>query len=133
MSFMPAGYVWNRRNVGWFIHTMTIGASGAISSQDPAGDSGVIAAKQSQGGRYLCTLPTRGFRKFHGGYAVLVGDATNAWGATTVGLDTIIRAEHIDDATNPPTVIVQFIAGASNNDADLPSGTVVHIHICVGF
>jgi len=134
MSFMPAGYVWNRRNVAWFIHTITIGASGAISSQDAAADSGVVAAKASQAGRYTLTFPGKGFRKFQGAYTILIGDATNQFGAVSVGFDSLCRAEHIDDATNPPTVIVQFVNSSTNyTDADLPSGTVVKIHTCVEF
>ncbi len=136
MAFLPTGFVWNRRNVAWFIHTMTIGASGAIASQDAQNVSGLVAAKAAQAGRYTFTGPAGGmpgFRSFKGGFASLVGDATNAWGGTTVGFDSFFRAEHFDDRTNPPTVIGQFMNNSANADADLPSGTVVTVFLCVEY
>jgi len=134
MSFMPTGFVWNRRNVCWFIHTMTIGASGAITSQDAQNVSGLQAVKAAQAGRYTITGPTSpAFRSFKGGFACLTGDATNAWGATTVGFDSFMRAEHFDDRTATPTVLLQFMNNSANADADLPSGTVVNLFVCVEF
>jgi len=135
MSFMPTGFVWNRRNVGWFIHQFTVGASGAISSQDAQNVSGLVASKDAAAGRYLLTGPAgTGFRSFKGGFACLTGPATAQYGAISVGLDSIMRANHMDDRTNPPTFYLQFVGSSTNfADADVPSGTVVNVFVAVEF
>jgi hypothetical protein len=91
--------------------------------------------KAAQAGRYTITGPTSPvFRSFKGGFTCLTGPDTASYGAVSVGLDSIIRANHMDDRTNPPTFLLQFTNSSTNyTDADLPSGTVVNVFICVEF
>lgn len=110
---------------------MTIGAAGAISANDSAVAGLTVVKTAAKTGRYTFTLPSA-YKKFLGLDVTLTGPSDVAWGATTVGGPTwFCRNNNIDRGTKAGTIDVQFAATGSNNDADLPSGTVAGVWIFV--
>jgi len=111
------GYA-GRNRILKFNHRLVLGASGAISSQDPASDTGVVVSKvAATAGRYLITFSNgRKFRQFRGGTVSTLGPASAAYGANTTGLDYFWRNDLLSSAG---TVQVQF-SQTSYADAEVP-------------
>jgi len=141
--FNPIAGVLNRRNFGIITHTFVTGASGAISSQDLPGDSGVIATKTAtKTGRYTfavgaSTPLAKGVRKFHGGFACIVGVDDAVYGAKTKGAVFVLRDNDMDGGALDGTFEGQFLnpsTDATNYiDAELPDNAVVHIVAFISF
>lgn len=114
---------------------MTIGASGAITTSTAnigAAAGMTIAKTASKTGRYTLTLPSA-FKHFLEGVATLIGPTDAIWGANTVGgPDYFFRNNNIDRGTKAGTIDLQFSQNGSNADAELPSGTIVIVHLTVG-
>lgn len=122
------GYVGSKKMLR-YNHRIILGAAGAISSQDAAKDSGIVAVKTAtKTGRYTLTFSAgQKHKAFRGGVASLRGPDDTAYGAIAVGLHAIWRDE---DLPIDGTLEVQFL-GASVNfaDAELPTGTVIYLDL----
>lgn len=137
MSWLPSFGVWGHRNAATFLHIITTGTSGAIASQSPQSESGIVAAKTaSKTGRYTLTVPGK-YRKFLGGSICAVGPADNAYGAKTKGGVFFFRNQNVDSGSGPFTIDVQAAnpsTDATNYiDAEVPDGTILYISLRVGF
>ncbi len=123
MGFQPVLGVFGRRNLVLFVHKVVFGASGVLSSQDAAADSGVVLGARISAGRYKATLPSV-FRVFHGGWSTVLGPDTAVYGAKTTGNNFVLRANKVDANTPDGTVLVQWLnpsTDATNYiDADVP-------------
>jgi hypothetical protein len=113
-----------RRGVLSFIHAVTIGASGAISSQD--GDSGVVAAKQATAGQYTLTFP-KAFKKLVNCSATFEGTI----GATSTGSQLSVLTNNLTKGTKSGVLTVQWTNNSANAAADVPSGVVLTYYIDV--
>lgn len=137
MGFGPGLGFLNRRNCGWIVHFVQTGATGAISSQDLPGDSGVIATKTpAKTGRYTFALNNgKPLRKFHGGFASTLGPDDAVYGAKTKGNNFTLRDNDIDGGAADGTVELQFLnpsTDATNYiDAELPDNTGFWVYLLV--
>lgn len=136
MGALPELGAFNRRNVVHFIHTVVLGSSGAISSQDAANVSGIVATKTAtKTGRYTLQLPSK-YRKFHGGFACVTGPDDAVYGAKTKGLPCFLRDNDVDGGAADGTVELQFAnpsTDATNYiDAELPDSLTFTVHLWVG-
>jgi len=122
----PMGGWFNQRNVVGFAHKVTLGATGALSSQEAASDTGIVCSARVSAGRYTLTLPSK-YRKFYGGVVSVIGPDTAVYGAKTKGLDYFFRADDVDANNKDGTVELQFVnpsTDATNYiDSDLPDNT----------
>lgn len=129
----PIGGVIGRRGTTVLFHSITIGASGAITTQDTALASGIVAVKTAaKTGRYTLTLPST-YRNFLFGMAMIIGPDDVNYGANTTGLAAIFRDNDIDgNATSAKdgTIEVQFVQG-TYADAEVPSGFIVKLRLDV--
>lgn len=125
----PRGWV-SRNAAVWYAHNMTIGAAGAISSQDAPGVCGCIAAKQGTAGNYLFTFlpssPATYFRAILYRQASLLG----ALGATNTGSQLGWLSDNVTGGTRAGTIVQQWYNVSANAAADLPNGTVVTTVFC---
>lgn len=97
--------------------SVTIGASGAISTQDGAKLSGgTVSQVASEDGRYLVTLD-RTYKRVRPLCPLMIGPADDAF-PTTTGVDP--QARNLTTSTFQ----VQFKRHDTNADADPASGTV---------
>lgn len=131
VSPQPYRGVVGHRGLTTFIHIFTIGASGAISSQEPVGNTQVTATKTaSKTGRYTLQIPCT-FRDLLWADTWLLGPADAAFaGANTGGGPLAIwRQNDIDGQNNDGTIEVQFLNASAYADAELPSGTIVYVRL----
>jgi hypothetical protein len=121
-----------RAGVMSFFATVTVGASGAISSQDKSEDTGMAQlVKNAAAGRYQLVLPER-YKKFLKGVVTVIGPNTAAYNANnTVGLLYFFRANDIDGNNKDGTIELQFVNGSAYADADVPSGTIFIVELVV--
>lgn len=128
-----------RRGVVHFWHTVTIGGSGAISSQDTDG-TGIVAVKTaSETGRYTLTIGSTGsgvgsaYKKLLCADVMLIGPDDAVFGANTVGIHWFFRDNDVDGGAKDGTIELQFATrgGTNIDDAEVPSGTVFKVHIAV--
>jgi len=119
----------SRRGGQSFYTTLTIGASGAISTQDKSEDSGFaqVVKTAATTGRYTFTLPER-YKKFLKGVVTVIGPNTANYGANTTGLGNFWRANDIDGNNKDGTIELQFVQ-ASYADAEVPSGVILLIEL----
>ena len=113
-----------------FAHRIVLGSAGAISSQDPAKDSKVVAVKTAtKTGRYTLTLSGgRKFRQFRGGDCSIVGLTDAIYGANTTGYGFHWRNDLLSTAG---TVELQFTRNTDNADAEVPDNFVLMIRLVV--
>ena len=135
MGVGPILGVFGRRNATLFLHTIVLGAGGAIASQDAPADSGVVATKTAgEIGRYTLQFP-KGYRKFHGGTAIVVGPDDAVYGAKTKGNNAILRDVDIDGGALDGTVELQFLnpsTDATNYiDAEVPDSLTIYLQVWV--
>ena len=97
--------------------SVTIGASGAISSQDCKGFS--VAKTASETGRYTVTLEDR-FTAFRGAQVALEGVADAALTALFAGVRNV--------SMSGQTLDLQFV-GAVGTDTNPASGNVLYIEL----
>jgi hypothetical protein len=135
MGVIPELGVWGRRNFITYMHRMVIGAAGAITSQDPASDSGIVATYNgvTAAGQYILTvtgvgLSKTGFRQYLGSDAMV--QIPSGAGAITGGYTMCMRDDNMDAGTRNNTCIVQFLSSAGAN-ADIASGNTVYIQLTV--
>lgn len=102
-----------------FNHRVVLGAGGAISSQDAAKQTGIVAVKTAtKTGRYTLTMAGgRTFKQFRGGSVSIVGLDDTIYGANTTGYKAHWRD---DDTTTDGTIEVQFTRNTDNADAEVP-------------
>lgn len=126
----PHGGTIGRRGATVMWHSILIGAAGAITSQDSALVSGIVAVKTAaKTGRYTLTLP-QAYKTWLGGdIGILASDDAN-YGANTTGLQGFFRDNDIDGGAKDGTIEIQFVQG-TYADAEVPSGFTVKIRIDV--
>jgi hypothetical protein len=135
MGFIPINGVWGRRNCQLYIHRMVIGAAGAITSQDPAPDSGIVAALNGvASGQYLLTVSGQGgsktgVRQFLGVKATV--QVPTGAGAVAGGLDVALRDNNMDAGTKNNTCVVQFFLPSTLANTDVTSGNTVYLTLTV--
>jgi hypothetical protein len=117
----PYKGVVGRKGVFKFVHTLLIGAAGAITSQDA--DSGVVAAKQGGAGLYTLTFPAA--------YKKITGLGWSAIGVLTTGTGNQADWENnnLDGGTKAGTIQIQFRKNTDMSVADVPSGIVLKLEI----
>ncbi|HVQ52658.1 MAG TPA: hypothetical protein VMS92_21695 [Mycobacterium sp.] len=113
-----------------FNHRVVLGATGAISSQDAAALTGVVAVKTAtKTGRYTLTLANgRKFKQFRGGNVSIVGLTDAIYGANTTGYKHHFRNDLLSTAG---TIEVQFTRNTDNADAEVPDNFVLVIDLSV--
>ena|SRR5688572_3734868 len=124
------GYVGSKKLLR-YNHRLVVGAAMAVSSQDTAKDSGVIAAPTpTETGRLTLTFSGgQKHKRFRGGSVTLIGPDDASYGALTVGLHSVFRD---DDLAVDGTLELQFLNSSGNfTDAALPSGTVVIVDLAM--
>ena len=107
-----------------FVHTVTIGASGAISSQDA--DSGVVATKQGTAGQYILAFPNS-YKKLENVSYTFVGPI----GATSAGSQMTVITNNLTAGTKNNQLTVQFSNISAGAAADLPNGTIAIFYISI--
>lgn len=107
----PIRGVMCRAGVAHFYHRTVMSTGGTISSQDAANVSGMSIVKTAATtGRYTLTLGAGvTYKQLLWVEAMIIGPNTAAYGAVTVGLGMILRANDIDGNNNDGTIEVQFI------------------------
>lgn len=133
MGFQPGLGVFNRRNTVKFLHRVVLGASGAIASQDPANESGIVATKTAtEVGRYTLQLPVgpTGFkyRKLNWVDAKIVGADDTAY-TTANGLNVLLRDNDIDGGALDGTIDVQFCRTDTGADAEVENSRVLYFRV----
>lgn len=123
--FPSKGFV-GRKGVMFFAHTVTVGAAGAISSQDSQASSGVTATKQATAGQYTYALPTA-YKKI----VMLNAETIGALGAVTTGCTYTWLNDDIDANNKDGTIELQWCRSDTNAAADVPNGTIVLVTIAV--
>lgn len=113
-----------RKGVISFVHTVTVGAAGAVSSQDA--DSGVVATKQGTAGQYLLAFPSS-YKKLVNCSYTFVG----AIGATTTGSQMTVITNNLTAGTKNNQLTVQFTNISAGAAADVPNGTILIFYIDV--
>ena len=124
-----------RKGIVRFGALITIGAAGAISSQDKSEFTGMNQAVKTAAttGRYTFQLPCL-FRNLRGADVTILGPDTANYGANTTGLAWFWRRNDIDTnntngASNKDgTIELQFIQ-SSYADAEVPSGVSFIVEI----
>jgi hypothetical protein len=102
--------------------TITIGGSGAITTQDGLAIAGFTAAKTAgETGRYTLTLH-RAFKRIKAVHANIVGDTDTAFGNTNANL-----CQSRNKGTS--TVDIQGVLASSGADTDFASGTVLMVTV----
>lgn len=131
VPFPYKGVVANKGVMSFFA-SVTVGAAGAISSQDKSEFTGMAQiVKNAAAGRYQIVLPER-YRKFLGGNVTVIGPNTAAYNANnTAGLLYLWRANDIDGNNKDGTVELQFVNGSAYADADLPNPTTFIVELIV--
>src|SRR5688572_8917505 len=98
---------------------VTIGASGAVSTEDGTAECGAVVTQvASEDGRYLVTL-YKTFQKLRAPTVIMEGPADTAF-PTTTGSDPQVRA------VGTSSFLIQFKRTDTQADTDPASGTVVH-------
>lgn len=108
----------NRKGVMTFAHQMTIGAAGAITTQDA--DSGVTAAKQGTAGQYLMTFPNA--------YKRIVEIDCGQIGANSAianGAFVDFETNNLTAGTKAGTILMQWRRLDTLAAADVPNGAVL--------
>lgn len=130
MGLLPVLGVWGRRNLTLLYHRVVVGAAGAITSQDAASDSGIVATLNGVAvGQYTLALSgtggSKGYRQFLGVFATILGPTgAGAFGAG--GNDGFMRDNNVDAGTRLGTVAYQFTNNAAPPVAtDVTSGYTV--------
>lgn len=129
----PGYSVFNRRNLVVFLHKVTLGATGAIASQDAPNESGVVVTKTAtKTGRYTLALPTgpTGFkyRKLLWVDAKIVGADDTAY-TIAKGIDVLLRDNDIDGGALDGTIEVQFIRSDTDADAEVEDSRVLYFRV----
>lgn len=122
------GYVGSKRLLR-YNHRFVVGATSAVSSQDAAKDSGIVAATTAtKTGRFTLTFSAgQKHKNFRGGTVIVIGPDDTAYGAVSVGLHPIFRD---NDLPIDGTLELQFLNASTNfTDAHLPTGTVVIVDL----
>src|SRR5262245_20903746 len=110
-----------RKGCQTFLHSITIGASGAVTTQDA--DSGVSAVKNAGAGLYDLTLPSA-VKKFVSGHVTFIGTLT-----TGTGNQYDWETNNLDAGTKAGTIQLQFRRNDTMAVADVPSGVVIRLRI----
>jgi hypothetical protein len=131
ITFPPRGYR-ARKGVVWYSASFTVGASGAVASQDGAAVSGLVVTKQGTAGQYLIQLqPTTPAPS--GRYIVELGaEMIGAPSATTVGQYFAWLTNNITAGTKAGNILLQAY-NASSVAANIDSGNVLVLNIGVDF
>jgi hypothetical protein len=133
-TFPELGWA-KRRGVVRFSTLITIGAAGAISSQDKSEFTGMnqVVKTGGQTGRYTFQLPCL-FKNLRGADVTVIGPDSANYGANTTGLSFFWRRNDIDanningTSNKDGTIELQFIQ-ASYADAEVPSGVSLLVEI----
>lgn len=101
--------------------TITIGATGAVSSSSGKGIASVV---RDSAGKYTITLSDR-YNAFLWGSANVLNSTLSD--PTTVGIYANLFSEAVNNAT--PTVVIQFVALDDGAAADPANGAVVYFKL----
>lgn len=135
MGFIPINGVWGRRNCQLYIHRMVIGAAGAITSQDSAADSGIVAGPNGvAAGQYLLTVSGQGggktgVRQYLGAFATV--QVPTGAGAVSGGIEVAMRDDNLDAGTRNNTCVIQFYLPSTLANTDVANGNTVYLHLLV--
>lgn len=110
----------SRRTARVFAGTVTIGGSGAVSSQ--AGEAGTVAKTGSEVGRYTLTFSRKLLNVRLLGAPGIVGPADAAFGNTAANAAQWRNA-------SATSVDIQLFLASSGADTETTSGNIVHYAI----
>jgi len=131
ITYPALGYA-ARKGVVWYNGSFTVGAAGAISSQDGVSASGVLVTKQGTAGQYLIQLypltPAPAGRYLIELGAMMIG----APSASTVGQNFGWLTNNITAGTKAGNILLQAY-NQSSVAANIDSGNVVVFNIGVDF